>query len=65
MENPIYLGDGVYATFDSGFAGGGITLTTGTHEEAEADNVIYLEPEEAQALVNWLGQHGIRGKECK
>ena len=59
MENPIYLGDTVYATFEYG---SGATLTTGTHKQDQADNVIYLEPESVQALVNWLGKWGVRCK---
>ncbi len=34
-----YLGDGVYANWD----GWHVVLTTGTHEEEKADNLIYLD----------------------
>jgi hypothetical protein len=37
-----YLGDGVYATIDL-TAANPIILTTGHHNPAHADNVIYLE----------------------
>lgn len=40
---PIYLGDGVYFSFDKSTAT--VILTTGTHDEAAASNIIYLEPE--------------------
>jgi hypothetical protein len=61
MENPIYLGDGVYATLEYDCCNGsGATLTTGTHKQDEADNIIYLDPEVAQALVNWLGKWGVK-----
>ncbi len=42
MIKPEYLGDGVYATAKED---GSIMLTTGDHNQLEADNVIFLEPE--------------------
>ena len=48
-----YLGDGVYASRNQW---GQIVLTTGHHEEARADNVIFLEPEVAEALVAYVAK---------
>jgi hypothetical protein len=53
MENTEYLGDGVYATYDS-YA---ITLTTGSHLEEEADTIIWLEPEVVEALLRFIRKH--------
>ena len=50
MENPIYLGDGLYATFEDVH----VILTTGHHEPTEARHVIYLEPAVVIKLVEWL-----------
>lgn len=44
--NPQYLGDGVYASWN----GEQIILTTGHHDPANADNVIFLEPDVLRAL---------------
>jgi hypothetical protein len=44
--NPVYLGDGVYVAIERGMA----RLMTGSHLVAEAENVIYLEPEVISAL---------------
>lgn len=40
FENPTYLGDGVYATFD----GYGIWLTANHHLRSQATDEIYIEP---------------------
>ncbi len=45
-----YLGDGVYVAYD----GVNYMLTTGTHIEAEADNIIELEPEVLDALMRFV-----------
>lgn len=50
MIEPQYLGDGVYASFNDR---GQIVLTTGDHREAQADAVIFLEPEVMEALINY------------
>lgn len=47
-----YLGDGVYATYINDM----IRLTTGNHQEALADNVIWLEPEVAIQLGIYIDQ---------
>lgn len=47
---PVYLGDGVYLSFSRGCA----VLTTGTHIEDQADNVIYLEPSVIMSLLREL-----------
>lgn len=46
-----YLGDGVYASIDVN-ATNVVTLTTGHHDPAHADNVIYMEP----SMVNMLSE---------
>lgn len=51
MKEPKYLGDGVYIQVDSL---GYFRLTTGTHVLIEAEQVIVLEPEVAQALVDYI-----------
>ena len=38
-----YLGDGAYITVNRDFVGQ-IILTTGHHEEAQADNRVHLDP---------------------
>ena len=50
MIPPDYLGDAVYATDD----GHGITLTTDTHFQPEAGNVIVLEPSVIAALLRYV-----------
>lgn len=50
MNNPIYLGDGVYAHLDSG----SIVLTTGHHEPSKADNAVYLEPDVLKKLLEYI-----------
>jgi len=50
-----YLGDSVYVTFDCAQ----LTLTTDSHKEVDAGNVIVLEVEVAQALANVLGELGV------
>jgi hypothetical protein len=52
LENPIYLGDAVYATFTDYH----VIVTTEHHEPHEANNVIYLEPSVLNKLVEWWGQ---------
>lgn len=54
MENPIYLGDAVYGTLD--LETGSIILTTGTHLESKADDVIVLEPAVLSNLVEWMAR---------
>lgn len=49
MNNSIYLGDGVYASYD----GWHIWLTTGSHVMEEADNKIALEPEVFSELLKY------------
>lgn len=49
---PQYLGDGVYISPWPEMAE--FVITTGTHEEQGADDVVYLEPEVAQALLIYL-----------
>lgn len=50
MNNPAYLGDGVYAHVDDY---GCVVLTTGHHDPAIADNTIVFEPEVLRAFDNW------------
>ena len=47
MENPIYIGDAVYAYYD----GNGIELRLNHHE---APCAVYLEPEVIAALQAWI-----------
>lgn len=47
-----YLGDGVYVTY-LGYA---FVLTTGTHVEAEASNVIVLEDDVQRKLLEAMGK---------
>ena len=49
MENPIYLGDGLYGYFD----GCGIELRLGDHR---SENAVYLEPEVMQSLTEFYKQ---------
>lgn len=51
IENPIYLGDGVYGTLL--IETQQIMLTTGHHERAQADNVIYLDAAVLDAFELW------------
>lgn len=48
--DPQYLGDGVYAQLDQW---GRIVLTTGSHHQHEADNIIVLEPEVLREFDRW------------
>ena len=49
----LYLGDDVYATLsDTGIYP--LILTTGSHREQEADNVIYFEEKLVDRLLNFL-----------
>jgi hypothetical protein len=50
MDNPVYIGDGVYAYFD----GNGIELRLGAHDN---ECVVYLEPEVMDALVTFYQLH--------
>lgn len=45
-----YLGDGVYASYRDGY----VILTTGHHDEYQADNVIAFEPEVLRKLMDYL-----------
>jgi hypothetical protein len=51
---PIYLGDGVYFTFNQ--QTGNVILTTQSHAEEEASNIIYLEPDVVIAFVKALSE---------
>jgi len=53
---PQYLGDGVYAAVNSF---GQVVLTTGTHEEAKANNVIYLELGAIHGLIEFVKRAGL------
>jgi hypothetical protein len=50
MKTLIYLGDGVYATFEPG-GFHPLTLTTGTHVINEAESVIYFEDKVLRILI--------------
>ena len=52
-ENPVYLGDGVYATW----TGHSVVLTTTTHVEMAADNVIHLDPDMVAAAKRFVDAH--------
>ena len=52
IENPIYLGDAVYATYDDYH----VILTTGHHEPSEAQTTIYLDKSVLAKLVKWYGE---------
>jgi len=52
IENPIYLGDAVYATYDDYH----VILTTGHHEPLEAQQAIYLDKDVIKNLVKWWGE---------
>lgn len=54
MKQPRYLGDGVYIQVDP--KSGQFILTTSSHIFMDADDTIFLEPEIAQALVNYITQ---------
>lgn len=56
LENPQYLGDGVYISYDK--QANGLVLTTTSHLLQEADNIIFLEEPVVQALLNYI-------KKCK
>jgi len=53
MSPASYLGDGVYATIETGM----IRLTTGDHREEHSTNIIWLEPEVFVALVKFATQN--------
>lgn len=52
IENPIYLGDALYATYDDYH----VILTTEHHEPTQANNVIYLDKDVMKNLVAWFGE---------
>lgn len=54
MQNPQYLGDGVYIHTNPQ---GQLVLTTGHHDPRHADNTIYLEPQVLQMLQKYIQQH--------
>jgi hypothetical protein len=56
LEPHTYLGDGVYATVTST---GEVYLTTGNHDLAMADEVIWIEPEAVVALLKFIQAHGL------
>ena len=59
MNEPIkpdYMGDAVYATHCDTNS---IMLTTDHHEEAQAGNVIFLEPSVMLAVINYAIRAGI------
>lgn len=47
-----YLGDGVYVSYKEGM----LLLTTGNHQEALAEQKIWLEPEVAMGLLTFIQQ---------
>jgi len=47
MDDWVYLGDGVYVTWESGM----LKLVTGSH--LTPDNTIYLEPEVLENLIRF------------
>lgn len=49
---PRYLGDGVYAKTDKH---GRVVLTTGSHYDMGADNIIIFEPEVLSSLMLFIG----------
>jgi len=51
MENPIYLGDAVYATMTED---GEVILTTGSHHLADADNVVHLDERTLSNFIKWI-----------
>lgn len=55
MKKSVYLGDGLYATIDKD-AFHPLILTTGSHKESEADNVVYLEALVLISLVEAIEQ---------
>lgn len=50
-QEAAYLGDGAYVTRG---ADGGVVLTTGTHRERDADDVVVLGPCEMEALLRFV-----------
>ncbi len=51
MTEPMYLGDGVYASVDEYR---GLVLTTGHHEPEKADDIIILEPDVLDNLMTYV-----------
>lgn len=58
---PEYIGDGVYASYNE--RTGHLVLTTGNHEAAKADAVIYLEPVVIHALLVYIARLESEGDE--
>lgn len=56
MKQPIHLGDGAYVS--EGFYPGEVILTTGSHNPADADNYIALDPNGIRLLLEWLNVNG-------
>lgn len=52
---PRYLGDAVYVQEWNDF-GDGIKLTTDSHHEHEAGNIIFIEPAVLRALLKWVDE---------
>lgn len=46
-----YLGDGVYATISASNREYPVTLTTGTHDIEQADNIVLLEKDSMDLLM--------------
>lgn len=53
-SNSQYLGDGVYIRRNDY---GQLVLTTDSHNESEAQNVIFLEPEILTQLLEYVKPH--------
>lgn len=54
MSPPSYIGDAVYAQYDRYNR---LVLTTGSHREEEAENVIVLEPEVWNELLRYVNDN--------
>jgi hypothetical protein len=52
IENPTYLGDAVYATYDDYH----VILTTEHHDPKEANNIVYMDKDVIRKLVKWWGE---------
>jgi len=57
MENPIFLGDGVYAEYD----GGQLILTT--EDPDHPHDAIYIDEEAFNKFVKWVKMSGFFDKE--
>jgi hypothetical protein len=51
-----YLGDGVYLTYDKN-GPEDVTLTTGHHDQAQADNTVYMSFEMLRRAVRLIEEH--------